>query len=63
MWLAIIAVVDKLLGLLGAWLPWQLKRSDEAKKARELAQKEMDDAKTSGDFEAWKRARDKRNSA
>ena len=63
MFLAIIAVVDKLLGLLGAWLPWQLNRSDESQKKRDEAQKEMDDAKKTGDFEAWKSARSRRNNA
>lgn len=63
MWLAIIAVIDKLLGLLGAWLPWQLKRSDEAKKKRDASQADMDKAAKGGDYDAWYRARHDRNNA
>jgi len=57
MWLTIISIVDKLLGLLGTWLPWQLKRSDESKAAREVAQKEMDDAVKNNDNNAYWNAR------
>lgn len=63
MWLAIIAVVDKLLGLLATWLPWKLKRSDESKKKRDLAQADMNSAAKIGDFDAWKKARHDRNRA
>ena len=62
MWLAIIAIADKLLSLLVSWLPWQLKRSDESKKKREQAQADMDTAAKKGDYDAYWRARaDKRN--
>jgi hypothetical protein len=61
MWLSIIAVVDKLLSLVVTWLPWQLKRSDEAKSARDLAQKEMQDAVKNKDIDAYWAARSRRN--
>ena len=63
MWLAIIAIVDKLLSLAVSWLPWQLKRSDESKKAHDAAQADMDKAAKGGDYEAWYRARHDRNNA
>lgn len=61
MWLTILALIDKLLGLFGAWLPWQLKRSDESKKKRETAQAEMQEAVKKGDLDAYWNARSKRN--
>ena len=63
MWLGIIAIIDKLLGIIGAWLPWQLKRSDESKKARDAAQKEMQEAALKGDEDAYWAARSRRDRA
>jgi hypothetical protein len=63
MWLAIMAIVDKMLSLAVSWLPWQLKRSDEAKKKHDAAQADMDKAAEMGSFDAWKKARHDRDTA
>jgi hypothetical protein len=63
MWLAIIAIVDKLLSLAVSWLPWKLKRSDEAKKKYDEGQAAMDAAVKAGDWDAFDRARADRDSA
>jgi hypothetical protein len=63
MWLGIIALLDKVFGILGQLTGFWIKRSDESKKKREEAQIEMADAEFHGDFDAWKRARHKRDSA
>jgi hypothetical protein len=63
MWLGIIALADKIFGILGQLTGFWIKRSDESQKKRDEAQKEMDDAKKTGDFEAWKSARSRRNNA
>jgi len=57
MWLAILAIADKILGILG----WLTKRSDESAKIRREQQAVMDEAAKKGDFDAWKTARSKRN--
>ena len=63
MWLAIIALADKVFNVIGILTGWIVKRSDESKIAYDKAQKEMDDAKDKGDFETWKSARSKRDNA
>ena len=63
MWLAIIAVVDKLLGIIGTWLPWQLNRSDASKKAKDAAQADMDAAVKNGDNDAYWEARARKRRA
>ena len=61
MWLAIIAVVDKVLGIFGNLVPFWIKRSDESKKKRDAAQEKMDAAVEKGDWDAYWNARSKRN--
>lgn len=63
MWLAILGVVDKIFGIIGQLTGFWIKRSDESKKERDRQQAVMDDAAKKGDFDAWKTARHKRNSA
>ena len=63
MWLGIIALLDKIFGVVGQLTGFFLKRSDEAKKKQEAAQKDMDAAVKAGDWNAWDRARADRNSA
>jgi hypothetical protein len=63
MWLAIIAIVDKILGMLGALVPWWIKRSDESKAARAVAQKEMNDAVKANDLDAYWNARARKRRA
>lgn len=63
MWLSIIAVLDKLLGIVGQLTGWWIKRSDESKKQRDAAQAEMDLATKEGNFDAYWNARAKRNKA
>lgn len=62
MWLGIIALLDKVFGILGQLTGFWINRSDEAKKKRDLAQKDMDAAVKNGDWDAWDRARADRNS-
>ena len=63
MWLGIIALADKIFGILGQLTGFWINRSDEAKKKRDAAQKDMDAAVKTGDWDAWDRARADRNSA
>jgi hypothetical protein len=63
MWLAIIAIVDKLFNIIGILTGFWVKRSDENKKKRDAAQVQMDAAVKAGDWDAWDRARADRNSA
>ena len=62
MWLAIIALADKIFGILQQLTGFWISRSDAAKKARAVAQADMDDAAKRGDFDAYKNARNRRNS-
>ena len=62
MWLGIIALLDKVFGIIGQLTGFWIKRSDETKKKREAAQKDMDAAVKVGDWDAWDRARADRNS-
>ena len=61
MWLGIIALADKIFGILGSLLGFWIKRSDESKKIEREQQAVMDTAAKTGDFDAWKTARSKRN--
>ena len=61
MWLGIIALADKIFGIVGQLTGFFIKRSDESKKKRDEAQKEMDDAAKKGDYDAYWNARARRN--
>lgn len=61
MWLGIISLVDKIFGILGALTGFWIKRSDESKKKRDEAQKEMQDAVKAKDLDAYWSARSRRN--
>lgn len=61
MWLSILALADKIFGILGTLLGWWKERSDESQKIRREQQAIMDEAAKKGDFDAWKTARNKRN--
>lgn len=63
MWLGIIALVDKLLGIVGQWFGWFIKVSDEDKKRRLDAQAKMDEAAKKGDYDAYWAARADKHSA
>ncbi len=63
MWLGIIAVLDKVFGILGQLTGFWIKRSDESIKIRREAQVEMDNASKKGDFDAYWDARTRRNRA
>lgn len=63
MWLGIIALLDKVFGVLGQLTGFWIKRSDESKKIEREQQAVMDEAAKKGDFDAWKTARSKRNRA
>lgn len=63
MWLAIIGVLDKLFDIIGQFTGFWIKRSDKAQEKRDAAQVKMDEAVTTGDWDAWKKARNKRNKA
>lgn len=63
MWLGILALLDKVFGIIGQLTGFWIKRSDESKKQRDSAQKEMDDAAKKGDFDAYWNARSRRNRA
>lgn len=63
MWLGIIALLDKLFGIIGQLTGFWIKRSDESKKKRQEAQIKMCDAEMVGDFDAWKKARHERDTA
>ena len=63
MWLAVISLADKIFGILQQLTGFWITRSDESKKARAIAQADMDDAVRRGDFDAFKNARNRRNAA
>jgi len=63
MWLGIIALLDKIFGILGQLTGFWIKRSDASKQERDKQQAVMDEAAKTGDFDAWKTARSKRNRA
>jgi hypothetical protein len=63
MWLGIIALLDKLFGIIGQLTGFWIQRSDASQKKRDAAQVKMDEAVTTGDWDAWKKARNKRNKA
>ena len=63
MWLGIIALADKIFGIIGQLTGFWIKRSDESKKKRDKAQADMDKAAEMGNFDAWKKARHDRDSA
>jgi hypothetical protein len=61
MWLGIIALADKIFGILGALTGFWIKRSDESKKKRDEAQKEMNDAVKANDNDAYWNAKSRRD--
>ena len=61
MWLGIVALLDKVFGILGQLTGFWIKRSDESKKIEREQQAVMDQAAKEGDFDAWKTARNKRH--
>ena len=63
MWLAIIALADKVFGLIGQLTGFWIKRSDESKKKYDEGQAAMDAAVKAGDWDAFDRARANRDSA
>lgn len=63
MWLGIIALADKIFGIIGQLTGFFIKRSDESKKKRDEAQKEMQDAVKAKDLDAYWNARSRRNRA
>jgi hypothetical protein len=63
MWLAILGILDKVFGALGQLLGFWIKRSDASLKKRNEEQAKMDEAEKVGDFDAWKKARSRRNRA
>ena len=63
MWLSIIALADKIFGIIGQLTGFWIKRSDESKKKRDEAQKEMDEAVKTGDHDAYWNARSKKKKA
>jgi hypothetical protein len=63
MWLGIIALADKIFGIIGQLTGFWIKRSDESKIAKNKAQAEMDEAARKGDYDAYWNARARRNRA
>ena len=63
MWLEIIALLDKVFGILGQLVGSWIKKSDESKKIEREQQMIMDEAAKNGDFDIWKAARHRRNNA
>jgi hypothetical protein len=63
MWLGIIALLDKVFGVIGQLAGFWIARSDESKKKRDEQQIHMDIAAEKGDWDAWKNARARRNRA
>ena len=63
MWLAILAIIDKILGMFSNLVPFWINRSDASKKARDAAQVEMQAAVQKGDLNAYWDARSRRNRA
>lgn len=61
MWLAIIGIIDKVLGMFSNLVPFWIKRSDEDKKKHDTAQAEMDEAVKKGDNDAYWSARARRD--
>jgi len=63
MWLGIIALADKIFRIIGQLTGFWIKRSDDSKKKRDEAQKEMQDAVKAKDLDAYWDARSRRNRA
>ena len=63
MWLGIIALLDKIFGILGQFTGFWIKRSDASKQERDKQQAVMDEAAKKGNFDDWKNARHRRNRA
>lgn len=61
MWLGIIALLDKIFGVIGQLTGFFIKRSDASEIIKREQQAVMDKAEKEGDFDAWKTARSKRN--
>lgn len=63
MWLGIIALLDKVFGVIGQLTGFWIKKSDKKQEKIDTAQAKMDAAVESGDWRAWKKARSQRNRA
>lgn len=63
MWLGIIALADKIFQAILFSLGWLKETTDAKTKVRKEQQAKMDEAEAKGDFDAWKKARSRRNRA
>lgn len=63
MWLGIIALLDKIFGVIGQLTGWWIKKDDITQKKKDEAQAKMNTAEKEGDWDAWKKARHDRDTA
>lgn len=63
MWIAILGIVDKVLGIFDQLTGFFIKRSDASKQIRDKAQADMQEAVKKGDLDAYWNARSRKRRA